>query len=258
MKISIITATYNSAKTVADCIVSVNDQTYSNIEHIIIDGGSTDNTIDIIKSLPNRIKVIKSEPDKGIYDAMNKGIRIASGDVIGILNSDDLYTDNYVLEKIALAFNDSSIDCVHADLYYVSKNDTNQTVRHWKAGKYSSGAFTRGWHPAHPTFFLRKKIYERYGLFNLDFKLAADFELMLRLLERYHVASSYLPEPTVRMRLGGATGKNIQNIVKQNMECYKAFAVNGIKVSPAYSLYRLLPKLKQFSTLSKLRNKRKA
>ena len=246
MLISIITATFNSAATIVNCITSVNNQTYPNIEHIIVDGASGDNTIEIIKSLPNRIDKIISEPDKGIYDAMNKGIRQATGDVIGILNSDDLYQDNLVLEKIATQFKTQNVDCVHADLYYVKKEDTSQVVRHWRTCDYIEGAFKTGWHPAHPTFFVKKEIYEKYGLFNLNFKLAADFELMLRLLEHHKITSAYLPVPIVRMRLGGATGKNIENIIKQNIECYKAFNVNGIKVSAFYPLYRLLPKLKQF------------
>lgn len=246
MKISIITATFNSSSTIADCISSVNNQTYQNIEHIIIDGFSTDNSLEIIKNTPNRTTKVVSEKDNGIYDAMNKGIRLASGDIIGILNSDDLYYDNLVLEKVANIFKKTKVNCIHADLYYVNKVNTYQIVRHWRTSDYIIGAFRKGWHPAHPTFFVRKEVYEKYGLFNLDFSLAADFELMLRLLDRYHITSFYLPEPIVRMRLGGATSKSIRNIIKQNIECYKAFKVNGLKVSPLYPLYRLLPKLKQF------------
>jgi len=246
MKITIITATYNSSQTIAECIDSVNQQTHQDIEQIIIDGYSIDKTLEIIKSLPNRVIKVISERDKGIYDAMNKGIKLSTGKVIGILNSDDLYIDSKVIEKIASIFETTSADCVHADLYYVNKDDTSQIVRHWQTCDYVPGAFKKGWHPAHPTFFVRKEIYEKYGLFNLDFSLAADFELMLRFFERYHVTSIYLPEPIVRMRLGGATSKNITNIILQNIECYKAFKVNGIKVSLLYPLYRLLPKLKQF------------
>jgi len=246
MKISIITASYNSASTISDCITSVNEQTFQNIEHIIIDGVSKDNTINIINSIPNRVLKIISEPDKGIYDAMNKGIKLATGDIIGILNSDDLYCDKYVLEKVVSMFNATGVDCVHADLYYVQQNDTNQIVRHWKTCEFITGAFKKGWHPAHPTFFVRREVYEKYGLFNLDFTLAADFELMLRFLERYKISSIYLPQPIVRMRLGGATSKSVRNIIKQNIECYKAFKVNNLTVSLLYPLYRLLPKLKQF------------
>lgn len=246
MKISIITATYNSEYFLSNCISSIKNQTYPFVEQIIIDGSSTDNTLEIVRNTPNRISKVISEPDKGIYDAMNKGIRLATGDIIGILNSDDLYCDKFVLEKVESIFKTTGVDCVHADLYYVKQNNTNQIVRHWKTCDYAPGAFKRGWHPAHPTFFVRKEVYEKYGLFKLDFTLAADFELMLRLLECHKITSIYLPEPIVRMRLGGASSKNIQNIIKQNIECYKAFKVNGIKVSPLYPLYRLLPKLKQF------------
>ena len=223
MKISIITTTYNSSYTIRDCVSSVNSQTHPDIEHIIIDGASNDNTIEIIKSIPNRVSKIISEPDNGIYDGMNKGIRLATGDILGILNSDDLYLDYHVIEKIVDIFKTRKVDCVHAELYYVKKGNTNQIVRHWKTCDYIPGAFKKGWHPAHPTFFVRKEVYEKYGLFNLDFRLAADFELMLRFLERYKITSTYIPKPIVRMRLGGATSKNLKNVINQNIECYKAF-----------------------------------
>lgn len=246
MNISIITATYNSEYTVQDCINSINRQSYKNIEQIFIDGASKDNTLDKIKSTSTRINKIISEPDKGIYDAMNKGIQNATGDIIGILNSDDLYANYTILEEIVAEFETKNVDCVHADLYYVDKTDTNKIIRHWKSSEFQKGAFQKGWHPAHPTFFVKKEVYEKYGLFNLDFKLAADFELMLRFLEKYNISSSHIKKPIVRMRLGGATSKNIQNIIKQNFECYNAFKENNIKVSPLYPIFRLVPKIKQF------------
>lgn len=245
MKVSIITAAFNSSDTIKDTLQSVDSQSYNNIEHIIIDGLSTDNTIKIVERFKHN-KIILSEKDNGIYDAMNKGIKKATGDIIGILNSDDLYVDNLVIKKIVNVFQEKKVDCVHAELYYVKKDNTNQIVRHWKSTDFIYGDFKKGWHPAHPTFFVRREIYEKYGLFNLNFQLAADFELMLRLLERYQITTAYLPEPIVRMRLGGATSKNIRNIIKQNIECYKAFKLNGIKVSSLYFLSRLLPKFKQF------------
>jgi glycosyltransferase involved in cell wall biosynthesis len=246
MKVSIISATFNSAATIAGCIASVNNQTHNYIEHIIIDGASTDNTLEIIKSAPSRVVKIISEPDNGIYDAMNKGISLATGDVIGILNSDDLYTDNNVLENVVKVFKRTPVDCFYADLYYVKKNNIDQIVRYWKTRDFIPGAFRKGWHPAHPTFFVRRDVYEKFGTFNLDFTLAADFELMLRFLERFRITSSYLPQPIVRMRLGGKSSRSIRNIVVQNIECYKAFKMNSISVSPFYPIYRLLPKLKQF------------
>lgn len=246
MKISIITATYNSSNTILDCITSVNNQTYKNIEHIIIDGGSKDKTIEIINNLPNRVEILISEPDKGIYDAMNKGITLASGAIVGILNSDDMYIDQLSLEKVMGIFNTSKIDCVFGDLFYVKKDNTDKVTRHWKTYEYKQGAFNKGWHPAHPSFFVKKEVYEKYGLFDLSFKLAADFELMLRFLERNHISSFYLPCPLVKMRLGGATNKNFINIFNQNLECYRAFKKNKLKASYLYPLYRLLPKLKQY------------
>ena len=246
MKISIISATFNSAEYISDCISSINNQTHKDIEHIIIDGASKDNTLEIAQGIPNRIAKIISEPDLGIYDAMNKGINLATGDIIGILNSDDLYTDNKVIKRIEKLFEATSSDCVYADLYYVKKENTNQIVRHWRTSDYIAGSFKKGWSPAHPTFFVKREVYEKYGVFNLDFNLAADFELMLRFLEGHKITSSYLSSTIVRMRLGGATSKNIINSIKQNIECYNAFKVNGLKVSPLYPFYRLLPKLKQF------------
>lgn len=247
MKVSIITVTYNSSDTIADCVKSVAAQTYPDIEHIIIDGASTDNTTEIVRSLPNRVKRIVSEPDTGIYDAMNKGIKLAMGEVIGILNSDDLYENNTVIEMIANSFNnDEEVEAIHADLFYVKKDDTNKIVRYWKTKEFYTGAFAKGWHPAHPTLFVRKEMYENYGVFDLNFKLAADFELMLRFFERYKINSKYLPEPIIRMRLGGATSKNMKNIINQNIECYKAFKTNNLSSSVFYPIYRLMPKLKQY------------
>ena len=170
---------------------------------------------------------------------------MATGDVIGIINSDDLLADPTAVEKVMAAFKEHpDADAVYADLFYVAQNDTNKLVRHWISGKQRP--FRYGWHPAHPTFYVKREIYQKYGLFDLDFKFAADFELMLRLIEKEHIKLFYLPEPLVRMRLGGTTSKNLTNIKKGNIECIKAFKKNGIKVSRLYPLFRLLPKLKQY------------
>ena len=247
MKITIITATYNSAATISSCIASVNEQTYPDIEHIIIDGASNDNTLEIIKSMPNRVSKIVSEPDGGIYDAMNKGVKLATGDIVGILNSDDMYDNEKVIAKIAQEFKkDMNLDAVHTNLYYVSNNDVNRVIRHWKTGNFKSGIFFQGWHPAHPTLFLKREVYEKYGLFDDHFKLAADFEFMLRIFERYKINSKYLPVTTVRMRLGGATSKSLANIIKGNLECLNAFKKNNFKTPLLYPLFRLIPKFKQF------------
>jgi glycosyltransferase involved in cell wall biosynthesis len=246
MKVSIVTATFNSSGTISNCISSVNDQYYDDIEHIIIDGSSNDNTLEIISKLPNRVTKIISEPDNGLYDAMNKGISLATGEIIGILNSDDLYFDNHAIELVMKIFENTNVDCVYGDLYYVNKEDTNIISRHWITNEFKPGSFYKGWHPAHPSFFLRKRVYDLYGKFDLTFKLASDFELMLRMLERYQITSIYVPKPLVKMRLGGETNKNFKNIFYQNIECVRSFNKNGLTVSIFYPIYRLLPKIKQF------------
>lgn len=248
MKISIVTVTFNSGKTLRDTIQSVLSQSFTNIEYIIIDGMSQDNTVDIIKEYEpyfNGRMIWVSERDNGLYDAMNKGICMSTGDVVGIINSDDLLIDSEVIGKVAKCFErDTNLDAVYADLYYVAPNDISKIVRHWISGKRRS--FKYGWHPAHPTFYVKKEIYRRWGLFDLDFKFAADFELMLRFIEKYNIELAYLQEPIVRMRVGGVTSKNITNIKKGNIECINAFKKNNIKVSCLYPLFRLLPKLKQY------------
>lgn len=248
MSFSLVTVTYNSAQTLRDTITSVLSQTHQAIEYIIIDGFSKDNTVAIIKEYEplfnGRLKWV-SEKDNGLYDAMNKGFRMATGDVIGIINSDDLLTEPTAIEKVVEAFKEHpDVDAVYADLYYVAQNDTSKIIRHWISG--SQRSFKYGWHPAHPTFYVKREVYQKYGLFDLDFKFAADFELMLRLIEKEHIRLFYLPEPLVRMRLGGTTSKNFTNIRKGNIECIKAFKKNGIKVSCLYPLFRLLPKLIQY------------
>lgn len=248
MNFSIITVTYNSAATLRDTIQSVLTQSYPNIEYILVDGASKDNTVDIIKEYEpqfnGRLRWI-SEKDKGLYDAMNKGFRMATGDVIGIINSDDLLAESDAIGKVMRCFEENpDAEAVYADLYYVAQNDTSKIIRHWISGKQRP--FRYGWHPAHPTFYVKREVYQKYGLFDLGFKLAADFELMLRLIDKYSIKLTYLPEALVRMRLGGATSKNFANIKKQNIECVNAFKKNGLKVSCLYPLFRLLPKLKQY------------
>ena len=244
--VSIITGTYNSSKFISDCVRSIYEQEYDNIEHIIIDGNSKDSTVDIIKNMPNKVSRLISEKDDGIYDAMNKGLRLAEGDIVGILNSDDFYNSNKIIKEVVNAFEDPAINCVYGDLVYVDQLNTKKVVRKWVTGSYTEKAFTKGWHPAHPSFFVRNSVYKKFGYFNLKFGLAADFEIMLRFLEKNKLKGKYLPLPMVRMRLGGATNKSIKNILQGNKECISAFKANGIKVSKFYPLYRLIPKLKQY------------
>ena len=248
MKISIVTVTYNSASTLRDTIESVLAQTYKDIEYIIVDGLSKDNTMNIVREYEpkfnGKMRYV-SEKDSGLYDAMNKGFKMATGEVVGLINSDDLLAEPAAIAKVMKCFEDNQdADAVYADLYYVAQCDISKIVRYWKSGKQRP--FKYGWHPAHPTFYVKKEIYQRYEIFNLKYKLAADFELMLRLIEKHKIRIVYLPEPLVRMRLGGATSKNWENIRKQNVECMQAFKDNDLPVSFMYPIFRLLPKLKQY------------
>ena len=246
MKISIVTISYNSAKTIETTFMSVLQQTYSNIEYIVIDGGSTDNTLKIAKKYSEIITVLVSEQDNGLYDAMNKGISLATGDVIGLINSDDLFCDPDALNKVAKVFKkNKNLDSVYADLFYVSQQDINKISRRWVSGIQRK--FKYGWHPAHPTFYIKKSIYDRFGLFDLSFKLAADFEIMLRFLDKHNISTTYLKEPLVKMRLGGETNKSFKNIYYQNIECLRAFDKNNIKVAKFfYPFFRIIPKFFQF------------
>lgn len=249
MKISIITVTYNSSSTVEDTVRSVLSQTYQDYEYIIIDGMSKDNTLDIVRNyeplFEGRIKIY-SEKDKGIYDAMNKGFRKATGDVLMLINSDDLFSRPDALQLVVNEFSmHPDVDGVYADLNYVSRNNINKVVRVWKTGQQKKMRY--GWLPAHPTFYMKRECYENYGYFNLNYPLAADFELMLRFVEKFGVKLTYLPVSLVNMRLGGATSKNIQNIYKQDLETINAFKENGLPGGNIFYLFfRYLPKVKQF------------
>lgn len=246
MKISIITVSYNSQSTILDTIDSVNHQDYPNIEHVFIDGKSTDNTLDIIKSKSKRKNVIISEKDNGIYDAMNKGIKYCTGDIIGILNSDDLYCSNLVIGQIVKAFDKSGKDIVYGNINYVDKENTNKVIRKWKSSNYITNSFKKGWHPPHPSFFVKKEVYEKYGNFDLNLKIAADFDLMYRFIEVKRAPSFFLDIFIVNMRLGGESNRSLQNIYKGNMDVIKSFKKYNSKQHPLYIFYRLIPKLKQF------------
>ncbi len=245
-KISIITVVFNNKEMISSVIDSVQEQTYKDIEHIVIDGGSTDGTVDIIKSYGGKITKFISEPDNGIYDAMNKGIKLASGDIIGILNSDDMYADNAVLKDVAETFERTGADAVYGDLVYVNKDDTNEVVRYWKSGPYKPGSFRKGWHPAHPALFVRKAIYDKYGVFDTSFDISADFELMLRFFEKHSIKTVYLPRVLVKMRVGGESNRSLANIIKGNVNILRAFWKSGIFVTPLYTLRRAWGKMKQF------------
>ena len=234
MKISIITVVYNNAATIADCINSVVSQKYPFIEHIVVDGDSTDGTQDIICKYGDKISKYVSEPDLGIYDAMNKGIGLASGNIVGLLNSDDILSDNFVLQRVSEFFSDNpDIDACYGDLCYVSQNDPTKIVRYWRSKPYKNGLFKKGWVPPHPTLYIRREIYEKYGGFDLSYRIAADFEFMLRLFATHHIRTAYLPHIMVKMRLGGTTNRNLKNILLQNLEIRRALRSHNMSSSLA-------------------------
>ncbi|GIU70084.1 MAG: glycosyl transferase [Candidatus Woesearchaeota archaeon] len=246
LKISIITVSYNSAKTIEQTIQSVLSQRYSNVEYIIIDGASQDETLSIIEKYRNKISVVISEKDNGIYNAMNKGIKLATGDIIGILNSDDFYVDENVLNDVATLFEHNKADAVYADLQYVDAIDTRKIKRNWKSGKYKPGDFLFGWMPPHPTFFVKKELYQKYGLFNEELKSAADYELMLRFIHKHQISIDYLPRVIVKMRSGGHSNITTKNRIKANLEDRKAWELNGLKPFFFTLFLKPLRKLNQF------------
>jgi glycosyltransferase involved in cell wall biosynthesis len=228
MKVSIITIAYNSQETIADTIRSVISQVYPDIEYIIVDGGSRDQTVDIVKGFGAGVTKWVSEKDKGIYDAMNKGVTMASGDVIGILNSDDFYADNQVISDVVKSFQASGADGLYADLVYVNRDQPDKTVRSWKAGDYRHGKFLSGWMPPHPTFFVRRHCYEKFGTYTLELRSAADYELMLRFIHKHQISMTYLPRVITKMRLGGQSNVTLMNRIKANLEDRKAWKMNGL------------------------------
>lgn len=245
MKVSIITATYNSASTIQDTVLSVDHQSYKNIEHIIIDGASTDNTLNLIGRFGHKGMIV-SEPDKGIYDAMNKGIVKASGDIIGILNSDDYYADNHIIAKVVKAFENTDCDAVYGDLVYVDARHGKKVLRRWVAGGYSRKHFYNGWMPPHPTFFVRKEVYEKYGHFNLDFKSSSDYELLLRFLFINNIRVKYIPDVLVHMRAGGYSNKSLRNRIAAHKEDHQAWKLNGVTPKWYTLAMKPLSKLHQF------------
>ncbi len=246
MKVSIITITYNSAATLKETIESVVNQTYSNIEYIVVDGLSQDNTLSIVNNYKDKISKVVSEKDKGLYDALNKGINLATGDLVGILHSDDFYTHPQVIEHVVKALEENNADAVYADLYYVDRNDTSKIFRKWKSGHYKHGMFYKGWMPPHPTFFAKKSCYQKFGMFNLNFNSAADYELLLRLIHKHQIKLAYLPEFIIKMRVGGKSNQSFSNRLKANQEDRKAWKVNGLKPK-FYTLYvKPLRKIVQF------------
>ena len=249
MKISIITVVYNNKETIQDAINSVLSQEYDDLEYIVVDGASTDGTVgvieDVAKKYSERSVKFVSEKDDGIYDAMNKGIRLATGDIIGILNSDDFYINNDVISTVANEFMAKDVDSVIADLVYVKRHKPDEVVRYYRSSNFHPKKFAYGWMPAHPTFFVKRVCYERYGLFKTDYKIAADYELLVRFLSKHNVSFSYIPRVIIKMRAGGVSTKNIKSNWILNKEILRACAENGIKTNIIKVLSKYLAKILQ-------------
>ncbi len=246
MKVSIVTACFNSSESIEDNIKSVFFQDYKDIDYILIDGCSTDNTLEIINKYKDKIARIVSEKDKGIYDAIAKGIDKATGEVVVALNSDDMYASNNIISKVVNLFNTTKAEAVYGDLNYVDRYHPEKIIRKWKAGAYKEGYFMKGWMPPHPTFFVKKYCYERYGSFNQNLKSAADYELMLRFIHKHKIKVAYLPELIVNMRTGGQSNVTLRNRYLANREDKKAWEINGLKPGALTLIRKPLSKLKQY------------
>lgn len=246
MKVSIITVTYNSYETLLDTIDSVKSQDYGNLEHVIVDGASTDKTaMAIQKYLPDHA-IFVSEPDEGLYHALNKGISLATGDIIGVLHADDIYSNPKVISKVVNKLKSTSSDTLYANLHYVSKKFPQRVIRNWRSGKFDKHKFLNGWMPPHPTFFAKKSLFDTFGYYDTHFKRAADYELMLRFLYKHEVSTCYLPETIVKMRVGGLSNGNMPARIKANMEDRLAWKINGLKPKLLTLYLKPLSKLHQF------------
>lgn len=247
--ISIITATFNSAKTLKDTIQSVLRQTNKDFEYLIIDGGSTDDTIDIVKSYESefsgRLKWV-SEKDQGIYDAMNKGIKMASGDVVGILNSDDYFTSDDILQTVDNAFKSHEIDAIYGDIHFIRDGNPQKCVRYYSSRMFRPFWLRFGFMPAHPSFYCKREIFDKAGLYSLDYKIGADYEMMVRLFKRHKIKSLYVNKDFVTMRTGGASNNNVRSRLTLIEEDVKACRVNGIYTNRFFIMLKFLYKIFEF------------
>ena len=246
LKVSIITISMNDAPYIEDCLRSVHAQDYEEIEHIVVDGGSSDGTLDILSRHPPRNGVVISEKDDGIYDAINKGLLIANGDVVALLNSDNFYESCRVVSQIVRALETSGAELVYADAYMVDPDETSVVHRVWKGGEFSPGLFDRGWMPPHQTVFLYRRLHDSFGFYDTSFRIAADYEFLLRILVKHSVSCAYLPSVIVRARIGGVSNRSLWSVIQANLEVLRAWAVNGLR-APV-----LLLILKPFKKLSQL------
>lgn len=246
MKLSLITPAYNSAHTLTRTIESVLEQKYPNLEYIIVDGASTDDTRSIVESYKDKLNIIFiSEPDNGIYDAMNKGIQKSTGNIIGVLNSDDFFNTSDILSDVEQAFENMKVEAVYGDISYF-KTDTKKTTRYWKSGTYSESKLNNGWTIPHPALFVRKSVYERCGLFRTEYKIAADYEFILRILKIHKIQTLYIPKVFVRMYDGGTSGQNIDQRKIGWKELRKAWEDNNLSIPKLFITRRLISKVIQF------------
>jgi glycosyltransferase len=228
LKISVITAVYNRIATIGDALESVRAQTWQDVQHVVIDGASTDGTLELLQARRDEIAVLVSEPDNGIYDALNKGIARATGDVIGLMHSDDLYADQSVLADVAAALDDPKADAVYGDLEYVAQDDTSRVIRRWRSGAYSPELLHRGWMPPHPTLYLRRQVIERWGAFDASYRIAADYDAVLRYFGRGGIRPAYVPRVLVKMRVGGESNRSVGRMMRKSKEDYTALRRNQI------------------------------
>jgi glycosyltransferase involved in cell wall biosynthesis len=245
IKISVVTAVLNRQKTVGQALDSVLSQSYPAVQSIVIDGASSDGTLTVLERFRPRLGVLISERDQSIYDALNKGIKYATGDVVGFLHADDVFEDNDVLTKVAEVFQDSAVDAVYGDLVYVQHDDISQVIRYWKSGPYSDAAISRGWMPPHPTFYVRRSIYERLGGFDSRYRIAADYDIILRFLAVGKIRAAYIPEVLVRMRSGGISNRSLKTIARKSLEDFEVLRRN--KIGGAWTLLQKnISKVSQF------------
>ena len=245
MKISVITITFNSEKTIKDTVLSLENQTYKNIEYIVIDGNSTDTTLEIIKNSCTRVTKLVSEKDDGIYHALNKGIQIATGDYVGFLHSDDIFASCHSVANIVNTLNQNDADAVYGDLQYISSLDSEKVVRTWRSGAFNKSLLARGWMPPHPTFYMKRSLYQKYGGFDLSFRIAGDYDSLLRYLYTHNVSVDYCPEVLVKMKVGGVSNRNFLSMLTKSKEDIRAMRNAGISVP--FSLFmKNVSKIPQF------------
>ena len=245
MKVTLITVCLNSAATIRDTLESVRAQDHADIEYLVIDGASNDSTLDIVRSYGDVVTHVLSERDRGMYDSMNKGLRLATGEVVGFVHSDDMLASPTVISAIARVFADHAIECVYGDIDMVDPVDTTRVVRHWRSGPHRPGRLSRGWYPPHVTLYIRKSVLDEVGPFDERYRIAADMDHMVRLFEVRGVRSVHLPQVLVRMRAGGASNRSLRNIWRANIETWRSLRSHGFRVGPWFIVFKLMRKIPQ-------------